>query len=132
MLTSVTCPGVKRHVLWYPTIRRPALFWILQFVKGSRTGHFVKVSLWYASLLTNTRFRFLYFRIIVKCIWCHINTKSFQMTQGGYQVIIVLLIKSNMTAAKKQCFLWFLYWAESSPPPFKVRSLQMTITLALV
>ena len=31
--------------------------------KGSRTGHFVKVSLWYASLLINTRFRFLYFRI---------------------------------------------------------------------
>ena len=30
---------------------------------GSRTGHFVKVSLWYASLLTNTRFRFVYFRI---------------------------------------------------------------------
>ena len=27
-------------------------------VKGSRTGHFVKVSLWYASLLTITRFRF--------------------------------------------------------------------------
>ena len=26
--------------------------------KGSRTGHFVKVSLWYASLLTNTRFHF--------------------------------------------------------------------------
>ena len=33
-------------------------------LKGSRTGHSVKVSLWYASLLTNTRFRFLYFRII--------------------------------------------------------------------
>ena len=33
------------------------------FVKGSRTGHFVMVSLWYASLLTNTRFHFLYFRL---------------------------------------------------------------------
>ena len=32
-------------------------------LKGSRTGHFVKVSIWYASLLTNSRFRFLYFRI---------------------------------------------------------------------
>ena len=32
-------------------------------IKGSRTGHFVKVSLWHASLLTNTRFRFLYFRV---------------------------------------------------------------------
>ena len=35
----------------------------LNKVKGSRTGHSVKVFLWYASLLTNTRFRFLYFRI---------------------------------------------------------------------
>ena len=31
--------------------------------KGSRRSHSVKVSLWYASLLTNTRFRFLNFRI---------------------------------------------------------------------
>ena len=36
------------------------IFWVF---KGSRTGHSVKDSLWYASLLTNTRFRFLYFRI---------------------------------------------------------------------
>ena len=42
------------------------------------------------------------------------------MTQGGYQVIIILLIKSKMAAAKKQCFLRFLYWTESSPPSFKV------------
>ena len=26
------------------------------------------------------------------------------MTQGGYQVIIILPIKSKMDAAKKQCF----------------------------
>ena len=32
------------------------------------------------------------------------------MTQGGYQVKIVLLIKSKMTAAKKQCFLRLRYW----------------------
>ena len=31
-------------------------------------------------------------------------TKSFQMTQGGYEVIIILAIKSKMAAAKKQCF----------------------------
>ena len=42
------------------------------------------------------------------------------MTQGGYQVIIILPIKSKMTAAKKQCFLRFLYLAESSTPSFKV------------
>ena len=54
------------------------------------------------------------------------------MTQGGYQVIIILPIKSKMTAAKKQCFLQFLYLSESSPPSFKVRGLQMTINLALV
>ena len=27
------------------------------------------------------------------------------MTQGGYQVIIILPIKSKMAAAKKQCFI---------------------------
>ena len=54
------------------------------------------------------------------------------MTQGGYQVIIVLPIKSKMAAAKKQCFLRFLYLIESSPPSFKVQGLQMTINLALV
>ena len=31
-----------------------------------------------------------------------------------------------MAAAKKQCFLQFLYLTESSPPSFKVRGLQMT------
>ena len=54
------------------------------------------------------------------------------MTQGGYQVIIILPIKSKMVAAKKQCFLQFLSRTESSPPSFKVRGLQMTIDLALV
>ena len=52
------------------------------------------------------------------------------MTQGGYQVIIILPIKSKMTAAKKQCFLRFLYLTESSPP--SIQSLQMTMNLALV
>ena len=54
------------------------------------------------------------------------------MTQGDYQVIIILPIKSNMAAAKKRCFLRFLYLTESSPASFKVRGLQMTINLALV
>ena len=55
------------------------------------------------------------------------------MTQGGYdQVIIILLIKSKMAAAKKRCFLRFLYIIESSPPSFKVQGLQMTMYLALV
>ena len=59
------------------------------------------------------------------------------MTLGGYQVIIILPIKSKMAAAKKRCFkLRFLYLTESSPPSsppsFKVRGLQMTINLALV
>ena len=54
------------------------------------------------------------------------------MTQGGYQVIIILPTKSKMAAAKKQYFLQFLYLTESSPPSFKVRGLQMTINLALV
>ena len=54
------------------------------------------------------------------------------MTQGGYQVIIILPIKSKMAAAKKRCFLRFLYSTESSPLSFEVRGLQMTINLALV
>ena len=54
------------------------------------------------------------------------------MTQGGYQVIIILPIKSKMAAAKKRCFLRFLYFTESSPLSFKVRGLQMTMNLALV
>ena len=54
------------------------------------------------------------------------------MTQGGYQVMIILPIKSNMAAAKKRCFLRFQYFTESTPPSFKVRGLQMTMNLALV
>ena len=54
------------------------------------------------------------------------------MTQGGYQDIIILPIKSKMATSKKQCFLLFLYLTESSLPSFEVRGLQMTINLALV
>ena len=28
------------------------------------------------------------------------------MTQGGYQVIIILMIESKMAAARKQCFFF--------------------------
>ena len=42
------------------------------------------------------------------------------MTQGAYQVIKILPIKNKMAAAKKRCFLRFLYLTESSPPSFKV------------
>ena len=56
------------------------------------------------------------------------------MTQGGYQVIIILAIKSKMAAGRKQCLavlvLRFLYFTESSPPSFKVRGLQMTINFS--
>ena len=54
------------------------------------------------------------------------------MTQAGYQVITILPIKSKMAAAKKWCFLRFLYSTESLPPSFKVRGLQMTMNLALM
>ena len=54
------------------------------------------------------------------------------MSQGGYQVIIILPIKSKMAAARKRCFLRFLYFTESSPPSFKVRGLQMTMNFSLV
>ena len=37
------------------------------------------------------------------------------MTEGGYQVIIILPIKSKIAAAKLQCFLRFLYiWVFTS------------------
>ena len=68
-------------------------------------GRSDKVSLWYVALLINTRFRFCILeQVIVKRISCYIKTRNFQMTQGGYQVIIILPIKSKMAAAKKQCF----------------------------
>ena len=55
------------------------------------------------------------------------------MTQGGYQVMIILPIKSKMAAAMKRCFLRFImYFTESSPPSFKVLGLQMAMNLALV
>ena len=54
------------------------------------------------------------------------------MTQRGYQVIIMLSIKSKMAAARKRCFLRFLNFTESSPPSFKVRGLQMTMNFSLV
>ena len=53
------------------------------------------------------------------------------MIQGGYQVIIILPIKSKMAAAKKRYFLRFLYFTESSPPSLKVRGLQMTIEFGI-
>ena len=70
-----------------------------------RRGHFT-VSFWYASLLdlTNTRFH-----SFISASDFTLRQR-FQMTQGGYQVIIILPIKSKMAAAKKQCFyLHFLY-----------------------
>ena len=54
------------------------------------------------------------------------------MTQGGYQVTIILPIKSKMAAARNRSFLRFLYFTESSPPSFKVRCLQMTMNFSLV
>ena len=34
------------------------------------------------------------------------------MAQGGCQVIIILPIKTKMAAAKKRCFLRFLYFTD--------------------
>ena len=54
------------------------------------------------------------------------------MTQGGFQLIIILPIKSQMAAARKRCFLAYVYFTESSPPSFEVRGLQMTMNFSLV
>ena len=83
-------------------------------LKAGRMGHSVKASLWCDSVLISTRFRLLYFRMSNYCIWCYIWTNSSQTTQGGYQIIIILPIKSKMAAGKNPCFLRFLYWTESS------------------
>ena len=75
------------------------------------------------------------------------------MTQGGYQIIIILPIKSKMAAAKKKKAIFNLLFTFFSHQekvtkiasahisltyihifcsPYTVRSLQMTINLALV
>ena len=113
-------------------VKVPSLFWI----KNNSLSTFFSLNHWISSsgkkkgAIPRTNEPIV--GLFVKHIWCYIKTKSFQMTQGGFQVIIILLIKSKMAAAKKQCFLWFQYLTESSPLSFKVRGLQMTINSALV
>ena len=52
--------------------------------KARQMGHYVMVSLWYESLLTNTRFLFILEWTIVKRIWCWTKKKIFQTTQEGH------------------------------------------------
>ena len=52
----------KRNHPFVKDLHRLALTSI-HSLKASQMGHFVMVSLWCASLSTNTRFRFLYFRM---------------------------------------------------------------------
>ena len=40
--------------------------------------------------------------------------------------------KNKMAATKKQCFLRFLYWTESSPTVIQSPGLQMTINFAFI
>ena len=54
------------------------------------------------------------------------------MTQGAYQVIKILPIKSKMAAAKKRCFLRFCTKLSLHLRHSKSRGLQMTVNLALV
>ena len=54
------------------------------------------------------------------------------MTQGGYQVMIILPIKAKWLLLGSGAFLRFLYFTDSSPPSFKVRGLQMTMNFSLV
>ena len=46
------------------------------------------------------------------------------MTQGGYEVIINLPMKSKMAAAKEAVLFAISVFTESSPPSFKVRGLR--------
>ena len=43
-----------------------------------------------------------------KRIWCYTRTQSFQMTQGGYQVKIILTDKKQNSCCSDQCFLRLL------------------------
>ena len=54
------------------------------------------------------------------------------MTQGGYQVIIILPIKSKIAASETVLFCILCIEFSLHLPSFKVRGLQMTINLALV
>ena len=98
--------------------------------KNART---LKVSLWYASLLTNTRFRFLYFRIRnCQRIWSYIKTKKLPNDSGRLSSYNNFTDKKQNGCCSEAVLLRFLYWTESSSPSFKVRCLQMTTNLALV
>ena len=99
--------------------------------KGSRMGHSVKVSLWCVTLLINIRFRFFFYFRISNCL-AHLmlhKGKELPNDLGRLSSYNNFTDKNKMAAAKKQCFLRFLYLTESSS---LVRGLQMTINLALV
>ena len=52
--------------------------------------------------------------------------------QGGHYIIIILPIKMEMSATKKQYFCVFCIELSLHLPSFKVRDLQITINFALV
>ena len=54
------------------------------------------------------------------------------MTQGGYQVMIILPIKSKWLLLRSGAFCDFCILLNFYPQSFKVRGLQMTMNLALV
>ena len=60
-------------------------FLFFPLFKARQMSHYVMVSPWCASLLTNTRFCFFVLEwTVIKLIWCYIKKRSFQMTQGDH------------------------------------------------
>ena len=66
---------------------------ILVVIKGRRMGNHEMVSPWYESLLTNSRFRVLYFRTIVKRIWCYIEKRASKRLRESIKGTSVFFIR---------------------------------------
>ena len=63
--------------------------WAILF-NARQMGHYVMVSLWCESFLTNISLYFKMNNIIVKCVWCYIKKKGFQTTSGGIKGGIIM------------------------------------------
>ena len=92
-------------------------------------GHYVMVSLWCASSLSNTKFSFLYLRMnnnIVERIWCSVKKK---LPDGWGRPLghINLTNRNKMVAQLRSCpFFFFCIKWSLHLLSFKVHGLQIT------
>ena len=66
---------------------------------------------------------------IAKRIWCYIKKKELQKDIGRPFSYSNVTDKNKMAATKKQCFLRFIYWTESSPTVIQIL---LTILLFII